>query len=363
MNQLNSNSISVPRVSSRLQSLGVNFPFMVAPMVGISHVAFRELIRSYLPESISPLLFTEMLSTLRLPNEKWDDLPGPLTSVGESGFIPQLLGNEENYIAGSIEKLLPLHPWGFDINMGCPASHQLAHNWGVRLLGDIDYAASVVQVTKKHSPYPVSVKLRAATGGQIDLEYLIQFTKRMEDSGVDWLTLHCRTQNQGHHGYAHWDLVGEVAKALTIPVVANGDIHTWQDAMDLLFQYQVDGAMIARAATARPWILWQLAQKLNYYDKPKNRWETSPPWTAEEEGQEYFRAVLRFSCLLESYFGDTPFALKKLTFFVAHGSRWLLFGHAFFHGVKRCQNLVHVRDFVNDYAEKNPQPMCRTART
>lgn len=349
--------------TSRLNNLGVTFPFMIAPMVGISHVAFRELIRSYLPEGIAPLLFTEMLSTLRLPYEKWEDQPGPLTSIGETDFIPQLLGNEESYIAGSIERLLPLHPWGFDINMGCPASHQLSHNWGVRLLGDMDYAAQVVSVTKKHSPRPVSVKLRAATGSQIDLDYLIKFTGRLEEAGADWITLHCRTQNQGHHGYAHWDLVHEVAKVRKIPVVANGDIHHWQNAMDLLVKYQVDGAMIARAATARPWILWQLAQKFGNFQKPKGRWETAPPWTAEDEGREYFRAVLRFSCLLENYFGDSAFALKKLIFFVAHGSKWLLFGHQFFHGVKRCQNLVQVRDFVNDYAEKNPQPLCQTART
>jgi tRNA-dihydrouridine synthase len=148
-----------------------------------------------------------------------------------------------------------------------------------------------------------------------------------------------------------------------IPVVANGDIHTWQDAVNLINEYKVDGAMIARAATARPWILWQIAQKWGVLTKPQARWETSPPWTPDEEGKEYFRAVLRFSCLLEDYFGDTPFALKKLVFFVAQGSRWLLFGHAFFHAVKRCENLKEVRDFVNDYAEKNPQPMGQRART
>ncbi len=336
---------------------------MVAPMVGISHVAFRELIRSYLPDSLSPLLFTEMLSTLRLPHEDLSDLPGPLTSLGENYFVPQLLGNDETYISNSIERLLPFHPWGFDINMGCPASHQLQHNWGVRLLGDIDYASHVVAITKKHSPRPVSVKLRAATGAYIDLKYLLEFTKMMEESGADWITLHCRTQNQGHHGYAHWDLVGEVARARKIPVVANGDIHTWQDAIDLMKTYQVDGAMIARAATARPWILWQIAKKLGYQEKPTKRWETEPPWTPDEEGKEYFRAVLRFSCLLEDHFTDSPFALKKLQFFVAQGSRWLLFGHQFFHLVKRCKNLVEVRDFVNDYAEKTPQPMGQRART
>lgn len=347
----------------RMGRLGIQFPFLIAPMVGISHVAFRELIRSYLPQSLDSLLFTEMLSTLRLPYEDLSNLPGPLTSVGENYFVPQLLGNDEAYIADSIKRLLPFHPWGFDINMGCPASHQLKHNWGVRLLGDADYASKVVSVTKKHSPRPVSIKLRVATGDKIDLNYLLDFTRRMEEAGVDWMTLHCRTQNQGHHGYAHWDLVSEVSRARKIPVIANGDIHTWQDAIQLINDYKVDGAMIARAATARPWILWQIAQKLGILNSPQARWETSPPWTPDEEGKEYFRAVLRFSCLLEDYFGDTPFALKKLIFFVAQGSRWLLFGHAFFHAIKRCQSLSEVRDFVNDQADNNPQPMGQRART
>lgn len=348
---------------SRLNSLGVTFPFLVAPMVGISHVAFRELIRSYLPDSLHPLLFTEMLSTLRLPTENLEDLPGPLTSLGESCFVPQLLGNDETHIAESIEKILPLHPWGFDINMGCPASHQLQHNWGVRLLGDMDYAGQVVAMTKKHSPRPVSVKLRAATGNTIDLNYLLEFTKRMEDSGADWITLHCRTQNQGHHGYAHWEWVGEVARARNIPIVGNGDIHNWEDAMTLLKTYYVDGAMIARAATARPWILWQIAFQLGCREKPKAKWETEPPWTPDEEGKEYFLAVLRFSCLLEKYFGDSDFALKKLQFFIAQGSRWLLFGHSFFHAVRKCKTLIEVRDFVNDYSNKYPQPMAQRSRT
>jgi tRNA-dihydrouridine synthase B len=361
MNVTEDKSSQLP--SSRLQTLGITFPFLVAPMVGISHVAFRDLIRSYVPDSIQPLLFTEMLSTLRLPYEDLYDLPGPLTAIGESFFVPQLLGNDETYLKDSIERLLPFHPWGFDINMGCPATHQLQHNWGVRLLGDIDYASQVVAATKKHSPRPISVKLRAATGTTIDLDYLLRFTHRMEESGADWITLHCRTQNQGHHGYAHWDLVGVVAKERKIPVIANGDIHTWNDAIQVMTEYQVDGAMIARAAIARPWILWQIAQKLGYLEKPSCRWEVSPPWTPEEEGREYFKAVLRFSCLLENYFGETPFALKKLHFFVAQGSRWLFYGHQFFHAIKRCQSLREARDFVNDYAEKNPQPMGQRART
>ena len=351
---------------SRLNKLGVDFPFLIAPMVGISHVAFRELIRSYTPQSITPLLFTEMLSTLRIPSEKEEGFQGEMgslvTSTGECYFIPQLLGNEESFIRDSIHRLLSLHPWGFDINMGCPASHTLKHNWGVRLMGDKDYAAKVVEVTKKHSPLPVSVKLRAGQGRDLGIDYLLDFTSSLEKAGADWLTLHCRSQDQGHKGYARWDIVSRIAKERSIPVVANGDIQTWQDALTLMNEFGVDGAMIARAAIARPWILWQIAYRLGERGSPANRWENCPPFSPEEEGQEYFRAVLRYSCLLEKYFGDSPFALTKLLFFIAQGSRWLSFGHPFYQEVKHCLSLVALRDFVNDYAEKYPQTMGQRTR-
>ena len=103
-----------------LKKFGVNFPFMIAPMVGLSHVAFRELIRTYTPPSLRPLLFTEMLSTRRIPNEQLRRVDMFLCAAGEKDFVPQLLGNEEKFIAPSIQKLLPYGPFGFDINMGCP---------------------------------------------------------------------------------------------------------------------------------------------------------------------------------------------------------------------------------------------------
>src|SRR5206468_3231088 len=99
-------------------------------------------------------------STRRIPNERLATTNELRSAPGERFFVPQLLGNEERFIAPSINRLMQLNPWGFDINMGCPVSHSLKHNWGVRLMGDIPYAASVVRMVKRHSPLPVSVKLR-----------------------------------------------------------------------------------------------------------------------------------------------------------------------------------------------------------
>lgn len=324
---------------SRLRNLGIDFPFMIAPMVGLSHVAFRELIRAYTPKSVNALRFTEMLSTRRLPSEKLAVSHELRTALNEEYFIPQLLGNEEKFIDPSIKKLMPVNPWGFDINMGCPSTHILKHNWGVRLLGDKEYAASVVAMAKRHSPVPVSVKLRGGSEESFDIDYLLSFTEALENVGVDWLTIHARTRKMGHKGEANWDIVSQVAKVRKIPVVANGNIQTAEDAINLLTQFKVDGAMIARAATARPWILWQIAEKLGFSEKPPGRENENAPNTPEEEGKEYHRACLKMIELLRKHFNDESYILEKFSFFVATGAKYFLFGHAFWRLTRQAKTV------------------------
>ncbi len=336
-------------IASRLNGLGIEFPFMVGPMVGLSHVAFRELVRSYLPPSIKSLLFTEMLSTRRLPSERLNEAQALRCAPGEKFFVPQLLGNEERFIAPSIQKLMALSPWGFDINMGCPATHLLKHNWGVMLMGDKKYAADVVAMTKRHSPVPVSVKLRSG-GNNSELDYLLDFTDGLESAGADWITLHCRSQAQGHNGEADWNIVEQVAHKRTIPVVANGDIQTASDALHLVRDRKVDGAMIGRAATVRPWILWQIAFHLELTSE-------KPPLTPDEESKEYFTACLRFLDLLTQYSDDERYNLKKFLFFVGVGSKWFHFGHYFWKVMTNAKTIAQAKDLVHDYSMKNAHPL------
>lgn len=342
---------------TRLYDLRVEFPFMVAPMVGLSHVAFRELIRSYTPAGITPLIFTEMLSSRRLPSERLEKAENLYIAENEQGLIPQLLGNEEKFIAPSIEKLLELRPWGVDINMGCPKKKSLSHNWGVLLLGDKEYAAEVVRVTKRHSPLPVSVKLRAGLGDSIDLNYLDDFTQALEQAGADWLTIHCRSSSQKHHGRANWEVLSQISKKRKVPVVANGDVQTAHDAIQLMEDYGVDGAMVARAATARPWILWQIAYLLGCEEPARARALPRPPTTPEEEGKEYFQAVLRFAFLIEKYFGITSESLRRLKFYIGVSSPWLPFGHHFWKTIYSIPDFVEAKEAIEEYAEKNPQEL------
>ena len=344
-----------------MQNLGIDFPFMIAPMVGISHVAFRELVRSYTPANVNALRFTEMLSTRKLPSERLHVTKELKTADAESHFVPQLLGNEERFIAPSLSKLSVLQPWGFDINMGCPQTHILRHNWGVRLMGDAKYAADVVRIVKRHTKIPVSVKLRGGADKDVDLAYLLEFTSALEDAGVDWLTIHARPRAAKHDGPANWHVVAEVARARGIPVVANGDIQTANDAIKVIREYGCAGAMIARAATARPWILWQIAEDLGLLDQPQGILVGRPPRTPEEEGAEYFRAFIRYIDLVEKYFGSQPadldYSLQKLRFFAATGSKWFKFGHSFWKLTMKSKDLDQMRSLVSEYASRGIHPM------
>ncbi len=346
-------------MTSRLQRLGIHFPYFIAPMVGVSHVAFRELVRSYTPAPLQPLIFTEMLSTRRLPSQCIYQDEILFCAPGERHFVPQLLGNEEGFIAASIEKLMPLAPWGFDINMGCPQKRALSHNWGVLLMGDRHYAAEVVRVTKRHSPRPVSVKLRAGASDTIDPDYLCDFTAALEDAGADWITVHCRARGQKHSGNVRWDMIGRLASERSIPVVGNGDVQTAEDAIALIREHGADGTMIARGALARPWILWQIAHQLGLPGAPPGREGEVPPQTPQEEGREYFLSVLRLSCLLQQYFGNSATALQRLRYHIIQSHRWLPFGHEFWKYTQGASDLVESRDRINDYLEAHPQALSR----
>jgi tRNA-dihydrouridine synthase B len=342
--------------ASRMKNLGIDFPFMIAPMVGLTHVAFRAVVRHFTPPSIHPLLFTEMLSTRRLPFERIDRVDELKTIQGERFFIPQILGNEETFIQRSIQKLMPLEPWGFDINMGCPARQHLKHNWGVRLLGDRDYAARVVEMTKKHSPVPVSVKMRC--GQEVaDPQFLDDFTKALEDAGADWLTIHARLQSQKHKGDADWDLVSDLRRKRNIPIVMNGDIQTAQDALQIYRSGQADGIMIGRAATARPWILWQIAHELGYTETPEAFAGMTPPQTQEEEGRFFLMAMVKFMDFLDHYFDNDDKNMRRLRFYVINANKWFLFGHSYYSKCMKAKTLTEARRVTEEMIETVNFPM------
>lgn len=300
----------------------VNFPLTMAPMVGLSHCAFRQLVREYLPAGAETLWPSEMLNSRRLPDETLSKIPEAMRAENENFWMPQILANEEDKIRRSLPKLFDHGAQGIDINMGCPVRKALKHNYGVSLMGDAEYAADVVRMTCRYSSGPVSVKLRAVEADQ--KARWVEFVQALERAGANWLCLHPRTQQQKRRGQADWLQIKELTKVVAIPVIGNGDIQTSEDILKMLDQTQCDMVMAGRALTARPWLFWQLGEDLGW-PAPEGKTGQAPR-TPSEEGHEYGQSLLRLLELMAHYFPE-PLALRKFLFHVKTGAVWLPFGH------------------------------------
>jgi nifR3 family TIM-barrel protein len=326
-------------------------------MAGLSHVAFRQVVRSYLPAGASTLLFTEMLSTRLLPGEEVGQTAQTQVAQGEDDLVPQLLGNDEQLIGRSLEKLNAIRPAGIDINMGCPVSKALKHNWGVALMGDIRYAEQVVRRTRRLTQLPLSVKMR--TGLTDDPDYLVDFARMLEEAGADWVTLHPRIQANHRRGSANWTYIARVRDAVRIPVIGNGDIQEKSDVLRMHAETGCDGVMVARASTARPWIFWQVGEQIGL-PPPVGREREQAPSTPEEEGLEYYRALRLFCDELENRFQPAD-QLRRLRLFLAWGHKWLFFGHYLSTCVNRCSDLAAARKVIDDFFREAKTLQPRTA--
>lgn len=326
-------------------------------MVGLTHVAFRRLVREYLPCDATTLWPTEMLNSRRVPSENLQTTPETMRSPDETHLVPQILGNEEKPIALSVARLE--REWGasgIDINMGCPVKKALSHNYGVALMGDAGYAAEVVRMTVRHTRLPVSVKLRA--GHQNDLRYLIDFARGLEDAGASWLTLHPRTVEQKRRGNADWSQIRSVRERVSCPVIGNGDVQVADDAFAILRETGADMAMVGRALTARPWLFWQVGERLGFAPPPGRNGARAPS-TPDEEGAEYGRSLRRLVALMREHFSE-ELGLRKFRFFVRTGAPWLVFGHDLYARATKARSFSEMDAMLGEFFSRPQEMSSRT---
>jgi len=340
-------------------TLNFQFPLMLAPMVGLTHVVLRQIIHDYLPQNVDFYSPTEMLNSRKIPHETLGGTPETLYFENENNLVPQILGNEKESIQLSITKLK--NEWGsssmvrgIDINMGCPVQKALKHNYGVALMGDVDYAASVVEYAATASDLPVSVKLRAV-GSEKSIPELIQFVTKLQNAGAQWITLHPRTAEQKRRGTADWNQITELKKALKIPVIGNGDIQTVDDIFMMLEQTKCDAVMSGRALATRPWMVWQLGDRLKLTPN-QSLSQSKVPISEFEEGAEYGKMLLKFIRLCDFYFCQKlkmkpEYAFRKIQFFVRTTHVWLEFGHALMSEVNKSKSFSELETRVVRFFE------------
>lgn len=223
----------------------------LAPMAGITDAPMRKIVYEEAGADIGFVSEMVAVNAISYKNAKTykiadvRDEPYPVTV--------QLMGADPELFETAAKLAADLGACGIDINMGCPVRKILASNAGCALMKDEIRASQIIEKTVKATKLPVSVKFRKG----FDNEHInaVSFAKMCEESGASFITVHGRTKTQGYSGTADWNIIREVKESVHIPVIANGDVATPQNAKQILDQTHADAVMVGRAALGNPWIL------------------------------------------------------------------------------------------------------------
>ena len=254
---------------------------MLAPMSGVSDLGMRRAAERF----GATLVFSEMVAsdTFLAGGEE-----SQLRAEGDGVALHavQLVGREPGPMAETARRVVGDGARIVDINMGCPARRVAGGLAGCALMRDLDHAARIIDSVASAVSTPVTVKMRL--GWDDDERNAPQLARRAEAAGAAMITVHGRTRRQFYDGRADWSAVGEVAAAVSVPVVVNGDCQGLEDARAMLAASGARAVMIGRAAVGAPWIVGAVARSL----------ATGAPFTLPPLAERRVAALDHFASLL-----------------------------------------------------------------
>ncbi|AFT69295.1 tRNA-dihydrouridine synthase B [Alloalcanivorax dieselolei B5] len=233
-------------------------PVILAPMAGVTDRPFRRLCR----ELGAGLVVSEMVTS---DTRLWQSAKSSrrLDHSGEPGPISvQIAGADPRMMAEAARANVDLGAQIIDINMGCPAKKVCKRAAGSALLSEPELVARILQSVVAAVPVPVTLKIR--TGPTRDNRNAVLIARIAEQSGIQALAIHGRTRADRFNGEAEFETIGEVARSVEIPVIANGDIDSPQKAQRILQSTGAGGIMIGRAAQGNPWIFQDTVHYLEH---------------------------------------------------------------------------------------------------
>src|ERR1041384_3231413 len=227
-------------------------PLYLAPMAGVSESPFRRLCRRFGAD----VVVTEFLSAEGIRRENEATLAKLRFGADERPIGVQIFGAEPEAMGEAARLVTDLfQPEFIDLSCGVRVKKVVKRNGGSGCLRDLDLVQKVIRAVIAGTHLPVTVKIRS--GWNEEMRDPVGIALRCQDAGARTLTLHARTRTQMYTGHAHWDEIAAVTKALSIPVIGNGDIKTPQDAIRMREQTGCDAVMIGRGSFGQPWIFDQ----------------------------------------------------------------------------------------------------------
>lgn len=223
-------------------------PFVLAPLAGYTDSPMRRLARRF----GAAMVWTEMVSAEGAVRESDKTFELLAFDPAERPIAFQIFGARPESMADAARRVARLGPDVIDLNAGCPAKKVVRGGSGAALMTDLGLLSEIASAVVAATDLPVTAKIRSGWDeGSINAA---EAARSLEDAGVRAISVHPRTRRQGFKGSADWSIIGDVKRAVGIPVIGSGDVTTPEDALAMLEGTSCDGVMIGRAAVGNPWI-------------------------------------------------------------------------------------------------------------
>jgi len=243
-------------LSIALGPLRIDPPVLLAPLAGITDLPFRRMVARF----GAGLVVSEMVASEEVVRARPEARARAELGLGDQATSVQLAGREPYWMAEAARLVEGQGARIIDINMGCPSKRVTTGLCGSALLRDLDLALTLIDAVVKAVRVPVTLKTRL--GWDDTLHNAPDLARRAEGAGVQMITIHGRTRCQFYKGAANWQAIRAVKDAVTIPVIANGDITDTATAREALRLSGADGVMVGRGAQGAPWRLAEIAHDL-----------------------------------------------------------------------------------------------------
>lgn len=235
---------------------GTAFPVILAPMAGVTDLPFRLLCK----EQGCDVMVTEMISAKALYYGNKNTIPLLQTEEAEQPLGVQIFGSDPE-LMGQMAHKIESQGFAFvDINMGCPVPKIVNNHEGSALMLQPELAGQIVKSVSGAVSLPVTVKFRL--GFDEERKNAVAFARILEENGASVVAVHGRTREQFYSGKADWNMIRQVKESVSIPVIANGDVFSGEDALLLREKTGCDGIMVGRGARGNPWIFREIKAAL-----------------------------------------------------------------------------------------------------